>query len=146
MDSPVSIDLVGVPLRTTLRLMLAQLGLVYLIDEGMLVITHGDPGPLDGIGQADDSAASQEKTAMILARLETPVPIRFPQETPLGEVLRAIKEATKAPDGSVIPIYLDPAGLQLADKTVDSPVTMDVEGLPLRTTLRALLGAAQPQV
>jgi hypothetical protein len=39
MTSPVSLDLDGVPLRRTLQLALSQLGLVYFVDDGILVIT-----------------------------------------------------------------------------------------------------------
>ena len=34
-----------------------------------------------------------------------------------------------------IPIYLDPVGLQEAEKTMTSPITLDLEGVPLKTTL-----------
>ena len=37
--SPVSIDLAGVPLRRTLQLLLKQLGLVYYVEDGILVVT-----------------------------------------------------------------------------------------------------------
>ena len=39
MTSPVSLDLEGVPLKTTLRLMLKQLGLTYTVKDGFLMIT-----------------------------------------------------------------------------------------------------------
>ncbi len=140
MEAPVALELEGVPLRTTLRLMLAQLGLVYLIDQWMLVITQGDPAAMAAAD--DDNSASpdvQAKTAMIVAKLETPVPIRFPKETPLADVLKAIQEATKGPGGTPIPIYVDPQGLAKTENTMTSPVVMDIEGVPLRTTLRALV-------
>ena len=39
MTSPVELDLEGVPLKTTLRLLLKQLGLTYTVKDGMLTIT-----------------------------------------------------------------------------------------------------------
>ncbi len=46
-------------------------------------------------------------------------------------------EAAGLPTG--IPIYVDPQGLQDADKTMASTVAINLEGMPLRTTLRLLL-------
>jgi hypothetical protein len=39
MTSPVTLDLEGVPLKTTLRLLLKQLGMTYSIEDGLLMIT-----------------------------------------------------------------------------------------------------------
>src|SRR5258707_4795193 len=39
MTSPVTLDLEGVPLKTTLRLLLKQLGLTYTVKDGLLTIT-----------------------------------------------------------------------------------------------------------
>jgi hypothetical protein len=39
LTSPVQLDLEGVPLKTTLRLLLKQLGLTYTVKDGMLTIT-----------------------------------------------------------------------------------------------------------
>ena len=63
----------------------------------------------------------------------------FPNETPLEDVLKYIKQATQDADDSGIPIYVDPLGMQEADKTLTSPVSIDLEGVPLKTTLRLLL-------
>ena len=45
MQSPVIVDLDGVPLRTSLHVLLSQLGLTYVVDGGLLAIasTEGDP-------------------------------------------------------------------------------------------------------
>ena len=42
MSSPVKINLDGVPLKTTLKLMLNQLGLIYTVNNGLLTITGKD--------------------------------------------------------------------------------------------------------
>jgi len=39
LTSPVTLDLEGVPLKTTLRLLLKQLGLTYTVKDGLLTIT-----------------------------------------------------------------------------------------------------------
>src|SRR5260370_38072621 len=59
--------------------------------------------------------------------------------TPLEDLLKDIKSATQGPNDSGIPIYVDPVGLQEAEKTMTSPVTLDLEGVPLKATLRLLL-------
>ncbi|MDE2508784.1 MAG: STN domain-containing protein, partial [Planctomycetota bacterium] len=62
-----------------------------------------------------------------------------PTETSLEEVLKYVKSATQGPNDAGIQIYLDPVGLSEADKTPSSPVTIDLEGIPLKTTLRLIL-------
>ena len=63
----------------------------------------------------------------------------FANETPLEDVLKYIKAATQGPNDTGIQIYVDPVGLSEAEKTMTSPVTLDVEGVPLKTTLRLAL-------
>src|SRR5271165_333874 len=60
-------------------------------------------------------------------------------ETPLEDVLKYIKTATQDANDTGIPIYVDPLGMQEADKTLTSPVSIDLEGVPLKRTLRLLL-------
>lgn len=55
-------------------------------------------------------------------------------------MLAYVKSATTSidlPNG--IPIYVDPAGLEEAEKTLLSPITIDLQGVPLRSSLRLLL-------
>jgi hypothetical protein len=78
----------------------------------------------------------------ILQALDRPVALHFAQETTLENAKRFIEEATRdaasgLPHG--IPIYIDPQGLQDADRSMASTVTIDIEGVPLRTSLRLLL-------
>ena len=79
------------------------------------------------------------QTRFILARLEEPVSMSFANKTPLGDVLMYIKAATTGPNDSGIQIYVDPVALADAGKTMKSPVTLDLEGAPLKTTLGLLL-------
>ena len=70
----------------------------------------------------------------------TAVPLH--KTTSLGDLIRAIKAATKGntpDDAGGIPVFVDPLGLQMADKTMDSPIEWDVEGLPLSTSLPLML-------
>jgi hypothetical protein len=75
----------------------------------------------------------------ILKKLEAPISMSFANETPLEDVLKYIKSATQGPADTGLPIYVDPVGLNEAEKTMTSPVTLDLEGVPLRITLRLLL-------
>ena len=77
---------------------------------------------------------------MILAKLDEPVSMSFNEEAPLEDVLKYIKAATTTPKYQGIPIYVDPVGLQEAEKSMKSTVrNMDLEGVPLRRTLQLLL-------
>jgi hypothetical protein len=90
-------------------------------------------------GYAVDLLDRDPKTKSILAKLEEPISMAFPNETPLEDVLKYIKAATQGPNDTGIPIYVDPVGLNEAEKTMTSPVMLDLEGVPLKTTLRLLL-------
>ena len=90
-------------------------------------------------GKAVDLLDRDPKTKSILAKLDEPISMSFANETPLEDVLKYIKSATQGPNDTGIPIYVDPVGLNEAEKTMTSPVTLDLEGVPLKTTLRLLL-------
>ena len=64
----------------------------------------------------------------------------FNEETPLEDVLKYIKQATTTKTYVGIQIYLDPEGLKETDTTTASTVrNIDLEGVPLKTTLRLML-------
>jgi hypothetical protein len=76
----------------------------------------------------------------IFAALDRPIPMPFPNDTPIEEVLNYVRKASaQEPGGKPLPIYVDPKGLQAADKTMASCVTIDLEGVPLRVTLDFVL-------
>ena len=88
-------------------------------------------GP-EGKGVPEDQA--------IHKKLGERVAMAFPNETPLEDILKYIKAATSKDDKDPgIPIYVDPEGLKEAEKTSTSPVVLDLEGVPLKTTLRLAL-------
>ena len=99
---------------------------------------------------AEDSAylaAHQDDphTTAILKRLDEPVAMSFASGTPLEDVLKYIKQASTpvakqgAPSPPGIPIYVDPKGLKEAQVNLTAPVILDLEGVPLKTTLRLIL-------
>jgi hypothetical protein len=83
--------------------------------------------------------SGDQKNRLILAKLDEPFAMPFANETPFEQVLEYIKAATMDPHYAGIQIYVDPVALNEAGKTMKSPVTLDVEGVPLRVTLRLLL-------
>ena len=60
---------------------------------------------------------------------------------PLGDLVRAIRNATRDHNGHGLPIHVDQIGLQEAEVSLGSPVRIDAEGAPLRTALRLALKA-----
>jgi tetratricopeptide (TPR) repeat protein len=93
-------------------------------------------------GDADYLFDRDEKTKAILKKLGQPIAMKFATETPLEDVKKYIQDATQDETAGLptgIPIYVDPQGLQDADKTMASTISIDLEGIPLKTTLRLLL-------
>jgi RNA polymerase sigma factor (sigma-70 family) len=79
------------------------------------------------------------KSIAVIKKLEEPVNLHFPMETPLEEVLKHVKDTTKGADGKRLSIYVDPEALREAEKTMASPVVIDLEDVPLRFSLRLVL-------
>jgi RNA polymerase sigma factor (sigma-70 family) len=79
------------------------------------------------------------QTKAIVKKLDVPVSMSFANEAPLEDVLKYIKSATTGANDNGIPIYVDPIGLREAERTMTAPVTLDLEGVPLKTTLRLML-------
>ena len=65
--------------------------------------------------------------------------MHFPDETSLDDVLKYIKQATATPTDPGIPIYVDLIRLIECERGTSSTVTIDADGLPLKTTLRLCL-------
>ena len=99
--------------------------------------------PIEQTTPRPESAGDLEEfspaTIAILAKLEKPLSLNFPDETPLEDVLKYIKNASQGPNDIGIPIYVDPIGLQEAEKTMTSTISIDLEGIPLRRTLQLML-------
>ncbi len=79
--------------------------------------------------------------AKIRLKLQEKIPMNFPQETPLDDLLKHVREVTvdkvDFPDG--LPIYVNPQGLQDADKTPASTIAINLKGIPLATSLKLAL-------
>ncbi len=80
------------------------------------------------------------RSKQIWTKLDEPIVMSFAQETPLSDVLKYIQAATTGKkESGGIPVYVDPIALQETEKTIDSPVALNLEGVPLKTTLRLAL-------
>jgi hypothetical protein len=102
-----------------------------LLPLQMAVAGAIDSGPID---------APDDRSQAILEKLNLPISMSFSAETPLEDVLKYVKQATSSSTYAGIPIYVDPVGLQEAEKSMTSTVrNMDVDGVPLKTTLKLLL-------
>lgn len=114
---------------------------------GMMGVPSKRQGRLMIAASAAQLAAHQDdaQTTAILKRLEQPVLMSFAKETPLSDVLKYIKQATTESGAkgtheyAGIPIYVDPKGLKEAEVKLSAPVVLDLEGVPLKTTLRLIL-------
>jgi RNA polymerase sigma factor (sigma-70 family) len=85
------------------------------------------------------SRESDPKSKVVLKKLDEPISMSFAHETPLEDILKYIKQAATTATYAGIPIYVDPKGLKEATATLQSPVSLDLEGVPLKTTLRLIL-------
>ncbi len=79
------------------------------------------------------------KTKKILSKLDEPIIMSFRNETPLEDFLKYIESATSDKEYGGIPIHVDSRGLEMAEKTMQSPVTIKLAGVSLKTTLRLAL-------
>jgi hypothetical protein len=104
--------------------------LLYELRRWLPPVATGFPASSNAIAAAN---------ARVHNALERPVPMRFPRDTPLEDVLHYVRAATRAADGTGIPIYVDPIGLQEVERSMSSTVQIDVEGVALRTSLRLCL-------
>ena len=85
------------------------------------------------------AADASPKTKAVLPRLNAAVPMPFSNMTPLIDVLRRVQHATKRENAPDIRLDFNQRGLQQAERTMVSAVIIDLEGVPLQTTLLLLL-------
>ncbi len=69
------------------------------------------------------------------------IAFNFPQETPLEDVLKYLKSATsdEKTKEKGVSIYVDPVGLQECEKTMASPVTLELQDVPISVGLTLML-------
>jgi hypothetical protein len=94
------------------------------------------PGVAQGYFPKSEGNAFGNKR--ILDALERTVPMNFPKETPLDDILKYVRQETQLGNWE-LPIYVDPVGLQEAERSLTSTVTLDLTGVPLKTTMHLIL-------
>jgi len=80
-------------------------------------------------------------------KLHKKIDMPFAQETPLGDVLKHLSEQLNPADKDEEPLsddpplqfYVNPEGLEEAEKTIDSPITLDLKQIPVSTALELSL-------
>jgi hypothetical protein len=77
--------------------------------------------------------------ALILKALDRPIAFHFAKEVPLEDALRYVSTTVRTDDGRPLPIYVNPSALEEAGRTMQSSVSLALEGVPVRTGLDCLL-------
>jgi hypothetical protein len=96
------------------------------------------PPVVSGLPTSSDGVAAAN--ARIWEALQRPVPMPFPEDTPIEDVLKHVQTNTRGTDGKGIPIYVNPIGMQEAEKTPASCIrNIDFDGVPLKISLRLCL-------
>lgn len=100
---------------------------------------QADPKPNAPGGKGYQRGGKDPYSQAIIARLDERINLPFEQETPLEDVVKYIKEATSHGGQDPLTIYVDPVGLRSVDKTLQSPVFISLENVPIRMALRLIL-------
>jgi serine/threonine protein kinase len=135
LTSPVTIRVDETPLKIVLQTVLDQLGLAYVVKDDLLFVSSPAGVEREKKETAVLATDASPSTKVVLDKLDLPISMSFPNATPLNDVLMYIKASSQLP----IMIMVDPQGLQAANKGLRSPVSIDLDGVPLKTTLRLLL-------
>jgi RNA polymerase sigma factor (sigma-70 family) len=97
------------------------------------------PGAINEAIEARRWLELERKTQQILRMLDERFELDIPPNATLSDHLKAVKKATTTAGFPGIPIYVDPAGLQEAGKTIESPILAKVSPSTLRDHLRTVL-------
>jgi len=89
--------------------------------------------------QQGKGTPNDPKSLAILKKLNEEITLNLAAETPLEEALNQIKTTASLDEGKEIQIYVDPIGLQEADKTMSSGVSLVLEDVPIKTALKLIL-------
>lgn len=100
---------------------------------------NSDPEPEPNPNVVYLNTPVSARAARTWEKLQSVIPMSFPQETPLEDVLKYIREETKGEKDKGLQIYVNPAGLQESEKTHSSPVTIDLDDVPVSKALTLIL-------
>jgi hypothetical protein len=111
----------------------------HLPTEGMLngLLRPGGPPIHSHFPDFATPGVIRVRNEIIMRKLDQPIPMHFPEDTPLEEVLKHIRNATADVNFPGIPIYVDPVGLRNAEKSLTSTVrNLDFDAIPVGDCLR----------
>ncbi len=113
----------------------------HLPTEGMLnrLLRPGGPPIYSHFPDFTTDGFTTVRNQVIMRKLDQPIPFQFPEETPLEEMLKYIRDATTDVNFPGMPIYIDPIGLQTAEQSLSSTVRIDRDAIPVMDGLRLCL-------
>ena len=92
------------------------------------------------VGQVEENEEDLAIDAKINAALNKRISFPFAAETPLEDVIKYLKQETSTPGlPGGIPVYLNPIGLQEAEKTMATPIVLQLDNVKVRSGLRLIL-------
>jgi hypothetical protein len=139
LTSTFTLNVEDTPLKLTLAKVLGQLGLEYAVHDEVLFISSPDRIERERGQTVTVPRLLTPKSKAVLAQLDQPYAMPFPEETPLADLLKYVTQATTTATALGIPIVVDAIGLDEVGATLQSTVSIDLEGVPLKTTLRLVL-------
>jgi hypothetical protein len=114
-------------------------GTTFLVTCGVLCLAYIRPVISPAVsGWPADSPRVVASNARIVKALDRKISVQFP-EVALGDFLNYIRENTRGRDGDVVPLYVNPVGMAEAEQTLTSPISINLEGTPLKTNLDAAM-------
>jgi hypothetical protein len=139
LKSTVKLKVENSPLKVTLPQILKQLDLAHVVKDDVLIISSRKGIYLEKKESSILAKDASPKTKAVLETLDWPIAMSFGDETPLDDVLKYVTQATTTPTFAGIPIVVDPLGLKQVNRSLTSSVLIDLEGVPLKTTIRLML-------
>ena len=120
----------------------------HLPTEGMIngLLRPGGPPIHSHFPDFTTAGFYRVRNEVIMRKLDQPIPLHFPDDTPLEEVLKHIRDATADVNFPGIPIYVDPVGLQNAEQSLKSTVRIDIDAIPVEGRSAPLLEAARSRI
>jgi hypothetical protein len=139
LKSKVRINIADAPLRVTLSLLLRQADLDYVVKDDVLIISTPEGIDRERNEKPSRAVDATERTKRVLVKLEQPFPMSFSDRVPLEDMINYIRQRTTSRDNDGIPIFTDLRGLEEAGCSLSSTVSINLDGVPLKTSLRLML-------
>ena len=96
-------------MKDALSRLLAPLGLAYCVYDGLLIVSDAEQIDQNFKTVPVNARDKSPGTRAVLAELEKPIALKYPEETPLERVIADIRKATQGPKGGEHPDLRRPA-------------------------------------